>query len=74
MSYYIATYNGGFRESSVYRVVKRLSDFRAEDGQKYRVFPSRKAMKTAWFIDLYIGKDGKLKKLKDESLLRFSGP
>ena len=71
MSYYIAPYNGGFREPAVYRVLKRLSDFRAEEGQKYRVFKSKKEMRNSHFIDLYIGRDGRLKKLKNESLLRF---
>jgi hypothetical protein len=35
------------------------------------VFPNKKAMKTALFVDLYCGKNGKLVKLKDRSLLRF---
>ena len=56
---------------AVYRVVKRLRDFKAENGVEYMVFPSKKAMKTALFIDLYCGKNGKLVKLKDRSMMRF---
>ena len=55
----------------MYRVVKRLRDFKAENGVEYMVFPSKKAMKTAFFIDLYCGKNGKLVKLKNRSMMRF---
>ena len=55
----------------VYRVVKRLSDFKPDNGIEYMVFPSKKAMKTAIFVDLYCGKNGKLVKLKDRSMMRF---
>ena len=56
---------------AVYRVVKRLRDFKPENGVEYMVFPSKKAMKTAIFVDLYCGKNGKLVKLKDRSIMRF---
>ena len=56
---------------AVYRVVKRLRDFKPENGGEYMVFPSKKAMETAFFIDLYCGKNGKLVKLKDRSMMRF---
>lgn len=56
---------------AVYRVVKRLSDFKPDNGIEYMVFPSKKAMKTAIFVDLYCGKNGKLVKLKDRSIMRF---
>jgi hypothetical protein len=56
---------------AVYRVVQRLRDFKPENGVEYMVFPNKKAMKTALFVDLYCGKNGKLVKLKDRSLLRF---
>lgn len=55
----------------LYRVVKRLRDFKPDNGIEYMVFPSKKAMKTAIFVDLYCGKDGKLVKLKDRSMMRF---
>ena len=55
----------------LYRVVKRLRDFKPDNGIEYMVFPSKKAMKTAIFVDLYCGKNGKLVKLKDRSVLRF---
>lgn len=56
---------------AVYRVVKRLRDFKPEHGVEYMVFKSKKAMKTALFVDLYCGKNGKLVKLKDRSMMRF---
>ena len=56
---------------AVYRVVHRLRDFKPENGIEYMVFPSKKAMKTAFFVDLYCGKNGKLVKLKDRSMMRF---
>jgi hypothetical protein len=55
----------------LYRVVKRLRDFKPDNGIEYMVFPSKKAMKTAIFVDLYCGKNGKLVKLKDRSMMRF---
>jgi len=73
MSYYIAKQSGNLLVSDmvVYRVVKRLSDFKAEDGQKYRVFKSKKEMKNSWTVPMYVGVGDKLKKLKDEFVLRF---
>jgi len=56
---------------AVYRMVKRLRDFKPENGVEYMVFTSKKAMKTALFVDLYCGKNGKLVKLKDRSMMRF---
>ena len=55
----------------LYRVVKRLRDFKPDNGIEYMVFPSKKAMKTAIFVDLYCGKNGKLVKIKDRSMMRF---
>jgi hypothetical protein len=73
MSYYIAKQSGNLMVSDtvIYRVVKRLSDFKAEDGQKYRVFKSKKEMKNSLTVPMYVGVSGKLKKLKDEFVLRF---
>jgi len=72
MSYYIKPYIEPKKDRvTMFRVVKRLGDFRPEDGVEYMVFRSKKEIKTALFIDLYCGKDGKLVKLKDRSLLRF---
>ena len=70
MSYYIKPVDK-LGWPAVYRVVKRLRDFKAENGVEYMLFPSKKAMKTAFFIDLYCGKNGKLVKLKDRSMMRF---
>ena len=72
MSYYITPVDERITgRLAVYRVVQRLRDFKPENGIEYMVFPSRKAMKTAFFVDLYCGKNGKLVKLKDRSMMRF---
>ena len=72
MSYYIKPVTElKPRRMAVYRVVKRLSDFKPENGVEYMVFKSKKAMQTDFFVDLYCGKNGKLVKLKDRSVLRF---
>tara|TARA_Y100000004_G_scaffold185258_1_gene235213 strand:+ start:299 stop:517 length:219 start_codon:yes stop_codon:yes gene_type:complete len=72
MSYYIkpvTELKPGYM--AVYRVVKRLRDFKPDDGVEYMVFKSRKAMKNDFFVDLYCGKKGKLVKLKNKSMMRF---
>lgn len=76
MSYYITAQNGHFLTDDingvvVYKVVKRLKDFKAEDGERYRVFKSKKDMKTAMFIPIYVGVNGKLKKEPSDFLIRF---
>ncbi len=73
MSYYIAPQakNIEVGEVVIYRVVKRLRDFRAEDGKKYRVFKSKKEMNESLTVPLYVGASGKLKKLNDEFVVRF---
>jgi len=72
VSYYIAeSERAGANRLVMYRVVKRLRDFKADDGVEYMVFKSRKAIKHSFFIDLYIGKNGKLVKLKNKSMMRF---
>lgn len=72
MSYYIKPVDKLTSDRiAVYRVVQRLRDFKPDDGTEYMVFPSKKKMKTAIFVDLYIGKNGKLVKMKNKSLMRF---
>jgi uncharacterized iron-regulated membrane protein len=72
MSYYIKPVDKLTSDRiAVYRVVKRLRDFKPDNGIEYMVFPSKKAMKTAIFVDLYCGKNGKLVKIKDRSMMRF---
>ena len=73
MSYYIAppSDNRMIDDLVIYRVVKRLKDFKAEDGVLYRVFKSKKDMDCSLFVPLYKGKDGKLKKQPDDFVLRF---
>lgn len=72
MSYYIAPQDDNIKlgEIVIYRVVKRLRDFKAEDGKKYRVFKSKKEKANSLFVPLYVGVGGKLKRTK-EVLLRF---
>lgn len=72
MSYYIAeSEQAGANKIVMYRVVKRLRDFKATDGIEYMVFKSKKAVKHSFFIDLYIGRNDKLVKLKNKSMMRF---
>ena len=73
MSYYIAEQNGNLDvgDMIVYRVVKRLRDFKPEEGQKYRVFKGKKEMQNGFAVPMYIGEGGKLKKLPTEFVLRF---
>ena len=73
MSYYIAPQASNIEvgEVVIYRVVKRLRDFTAEDGKKYRVFKSKEEMNNSLTVPLYVGVGEKLKKLSDEFVLRF---
>ena len=72
MSYYIRQSECAKKgDMVVYAVVKRLRDFNPREGIEYLVFPSKKKMETAIFVDLYCGKNGKLVKLKDRSIMRF---
>jgi hypothetical protein len=69
MSYYIAPHTTSPTENIViYRVVKRLGDFKPEDGKIYRVFKSKKE-KASYKIPLYEGVNGKLK--KQGNVVRF---
>ena len=73
MSYYIAPQSENIMlgELVIYRVVKRLKDFKAEDGQLYRVFKSKKERDESPFVPLYMGMNGKLKKQPSEWVIRF---
>jgi len=72
MSYYIRENEyANVGDMVIYSVVKRLRDFKPDNGIEYMVFPSKKAMKHDIFVDLYCGKNGKLVKLKDRSMMRF---
>lgn len=72
MSYYIReNENAKVGDMVIYRVVKRLRDFKPKEGVEYIVFPNKKKVMTAFFVDLYIGKNGKLVKMKNKSLMRF---
>ena len=74
MSYYIAPQSECIVELGelvVYRVVKRLSDFKPTEGKLYRVFKSKKEMHESMYVPTYRGINGKLKKCKTEFVLRF---
>ena len=73
MSYYIAPQSNTLMlgDIVIYRVVKRLKDFKAEDGVLYRVFKSKKDMESLRYIPLYRGQNGKLKKQSEEFVWRF---
>ena len=73
MSYYIAPQSDNIEvgEIVIYRVVKRLKDFKPEEGKKYRVFKSKKDVDTSLYVPTYIGKEGKLVKSPSEFVLRF---
>ena len=75
MSYYIAPQpsSGDWltQKIVIYRVVKRLSDFKPEEGKKYRVFRSKKERDTSLYVPTYIGKNGKLVKSTSDFVIRF---
>lgn len=72
MSYYIAPHSEGLTGNLViYRVVERLRDFKPEEDKLYRVFKSKKEMKTNLYADVYQGVNGKLKKSRTYFALRF---
>ena len=73
MSYYIAPQSESLMlgELVIYRVVKRLRDFKAEDGKRYRVFKGKKERDESMYVPIYIGVDGKLKKQPNNFRLRF---
>ena len=55
----------------LWRRVKKLGDFKAENGSEYAVAKSRKAIEDGYAIPIYIGVDGKLKKTDDFTTLFF---
>jgi len=55
----------------IYRVVKRLKDFKAEDGKRYRVFKSKKDRDESMTVPIYYGVGKSLKRSKNEFVLRF---
>lgn len=73
MSYYIAPNRDNIEigELVIYQVVKRLSDFKPEEGRLYRVFKSKREMNNSPFVTCYRGINGKLRKCKTEFVLRF---
>ena len=73
MSYYIAPQSDNLMigDLVIYRVVKRLKDFKAVDGKRYRVFKSKKEKETSLTVPIYYGVGEVLKKAKDEFVLRF---
>ena len=73
MSYYIAPHSDNYMVNKLvaWRVVKRLKDFKAEDGKYYQVFRSKKEMRSSLFVPLYKGVNGRLKKQMSDFTIRF---
>ena len=73
MSYYIAPNRDNIEigELVIYQVVKRLSDFKPEEGRLYRVFKSKREMNDSPYVTCYRRINGKLRKCKTEFVLRF---
>jgi hypothetical protein len=67
MKYYIAEQN----QTTVWRVVKRLSDFKPEEGVEYVVKTSSKGLVVGDTLPIYIGLNGKLKKCSSFALYLF---
>tara|TARA_R100000458_G_C8171811_1_gene172023 strand:- start:92 stop:292 length:201 start_codon:yes stop_codon:yes gene_type:complete len=49
----------------LWRRVKKLGDFKAENGSEYVVAKSKKEIESGYHVPVYIGVDGKLKKTND---------
>ena len=73
MSYYIAPQSNNLMigDIVIYRVVKRLKDFKAEDGKRYRVFKGKKDRDESLTVPIYYGVGQSLKRSKGEFVLRF---
>ena len=69
--YYIAPHNRTGGEVTIWRVVKRLSDFKAEDGVEYVVKKNKDSIKMGTTLPIYIGLNGKLKKCSSYALYLF---
>lgn len=67
MKYYIARKNS----TSIWRVVKRLSDFKPENGVEYVVKTRCKSIEAGDCLPIYIGLDGKLKKCSSLAVYLF---
>lgn len=67
MKYYIAKEN----QTTVWRVVTRLSDFKPEEGVEYVVKTSSKGLVMGDTLPIYIGLNGKLKKCSSLALYLF---
>ena len=67
MKYYIARKDS----TCLWRVVKRLSDFKPESGVEYVVKTNSKSIELGNSLPIYIGLDGKLKKTSSLAVYLF---
>ena len=70
MKYYIAPHKT-FGGVQVWRVVKRLRDFKPEEGQEYIVKTNKRQLEMGDSLPIYIGLDGKLQKCSSFALFLF---
>ena len=70
MKYYIAPHKT-FGGVQVWRVVKRLRDFKPEEGQEYIVKTNKRQLEMGDSLPIYIGLNGKLQKCSSFALFLF---
>lgn len=71
MAYYIKPYSQKFSCFSIWRKVKRLRDFKADEGVEYIVRKNKKDVDVGDTLPIYIGIDGKLQKCSSYALYLF---
>ena len=71
--YYVTPYKNDTGGMVIWRHVKRLKDFKADDGVEYIVAKNKKEMniKIGSSLPIYIGLDGRLKKCSSYALYLF---
>ncbi len=71
--YYVTPYKNDTGGMVIWRHVKRLKDFKADDGVEYIVAKSKKEMdiEMGTSLPIYVGLDGGLKKCSSYALYLF---
>ena len=71
--YYVTPYENNNGDMVIWRHVKRLKDFKADEGVEYLVAKNKKEMKidTGSSLPIYIGLNGELKKCSTYALFLF---
>lgn len=71
--YYVTPYKNDTGGMVMWRHVKRLKDFKADDGVEYIVAKSKKEMniEMGTSLPIYVGLDGELKKCSSYALYLF---